>query len=144
MGLKSIWRKVVKGEHSAAPGSVQLPKEEPLECVIREQKRNEHLQNLGMKRNKSFRKSIAKKFKKKERGGDAADAVVPNVPDATNKENVRGDVRNIRATNKHQSSDVQVETRTSIGGRIEGGRKIEVRDAKRIFGNLDFNPTIIG
>jgi len=117
---------VVKGEHSAAPGSVQLPKEEPLECVIREQKRNEHLQNLGMKRNKSFRKSIAKKFKKKERGGDAVDAVVPNVPDATNKENVRGDVRNIRATNKHQSSDVQVETRTSIGGRIEGGRKIEV------------------
>ena len=125
MGFKKIWKTLVKGEHSAAPGSVQLPKEEPLECVIREQKRNEHLQNLGMKRNKSFRKSIAKKFKKKDRAGDTVDAVVANVSDP-NKENLRGDVRNIRATSKHQPSDVQVETRTSIGGRIEGGRKIEV------------------
>lgn len=116
----------MKGEHSAAPGSVQLPREEPLECVIREQKRSEHLQNLGMKRNKSFRRSIAKKFKKKERPSDHVDAgVVTNNAD-NNKEN---NVRNIRATKSvpsQPSKDVQVETRTSIGARIEGGRRVEV------------------
>ena len=135
MGLKSIWRSLVKGEHTAAPGSVPLPREEPLECVIREQKRNEHLQNLGMKRNKSFRKSIAKKFKKKDKTGDHVDAAGP-VTSIDNKENhhARGDVRNIRATKNPinaapaptTQSEIQIETRTSIGARIEGGRKIEV------------------
>jgi len=123
MGLKSIWRSIVKGEHAAAPGAVPLPKEEPLECVIREQRRNEHLQNLGMKRNKSFRKSIAKKFKKKEKPADNLDAGGPSGRHQSDKENVR----NVRS---HKSSgapaDVQIETRTSIGARIEGGRKIEV------------------
>ena len=136
MGLKSMWRSLVKGEHTAAPGSVPIPKDEPLECVIREQKRNEHLNNLGMKRNKSFRKSIAKKFKKKDKLSDQIDAGSATVPGAavlSNSENKENSVRNIRATKSaaskpgsHPGAEVQVETRTSIGARIEGGRKIEV------------------
>ena len=134
MGLKSIWRSLVKGEHAAAPGAVQLPKEEPLECVSREQRRNEHLQNLGMKRNKSFRKSIAKKFKKKEKA--SADQL-----DAGGPAGLQADKENVRNVRSHKSSgagagappDVQIETRTSIGARIEGGRKVEVIkvDAKK-------------
>ena len=134
MGLKSIWRSIVKGEHAAAPGAVQLPKEEPLECVSREQRRNEHLQNLGMKRNKSFRKSIAKKFKKKEKA--SADQL-----DAGGPAGLQADKENVRNVRSHKSSgagagappDVQIETRTSIGARIEGGRKVEVIkvDAKK-------------
>ena len=130
MGLKSIWRSIVKGEHAAAPGAVQLPKEEPLECVSREQRRNEHLQNLGMKRNKSFRKSIAKKFKKKEKA--SADQLDAGGPPA-----LQADKENTRNVRSHKSSgappDVQIETRTSIGARIEGGRKVEVIkvDAKK-------------
>ena len=81
----------MKGEHSAAPGSVPLPRDEPLECVIREQKRSEHLHNLGMKRNKSFRKSIAKKFKKKDKLSDQIDGgtAVPGAgaSSSDNKEN---------------------------------------------------------
>ena len=128
MGLKSIWRSIVKGEHAAAPGAVQLPKEEPLECVSREARRNEHLQNLGMKRNKSFRKSIAKKFKKKEKAsGDQLDARGPPglQADKENLRNVRSH-KSTGATASHgQPPDVQIETRTSIGARIEGGRKVE-------------------
>lgn len=133
-----MWRSLVKGEHTAAPGSVPIPKDEPLECVIREQKRNEHLNNLGMKRNKSFRKSIAKKFKKKDKLSDQIDGGSGTVPGAavvSNLENKENSVRNIRATksaasktstSSHPGGEVQVETRTSIGARIEGGRKIEV------------------
>lgn len=135
MGLKSMWRSLVKGEHTAAPGSVPIPRDEPLECVIREQKRNEHLNNLGMKRNKSFRKSIAKKFKKKDKLSDQIDSgPVPGAAVLSNSENKENNVRNIRATKSatsktsgnHPGAEVQVETRTSIGARIEGGRKIEV------------------
>jgi len=137
MGLKSMWRSLVKGEHSAAPGSVPIPRDEPLECVIREQKRTEHLNNLGMKRNKSFRKSIAKKFKKKDKLSDQIDGGSGNVPGAavvSQSENKESNVRNIRATksatsktsSNHPGAEIQVETRTSIGARIEGGRKIEV------------------
>ena len=135
MGLKSMWRSLVKGEHTAAPGSVPIPRDEPLECVIREQKRNEHLNNLGMKRNKSFRKSIAKKFKKKDKLSDQIDGgPVPGTAVVSNSENKENNVRNIRATKSatsktsgnHPGGEVQVETRTSIGARIEGGRKIEV------------------
>ena len=44
-----------------------VAKDEPLECVIKEHKRDEHLKNLGMKRNKSIRKSIAKKLRKRDK-----------------------------------------------------------------------------
>ena len=115
----------MKGEHAAAPGAVQLPKEEPLECVFREQRRNEHLQNLGMKRNKSFRKSIAKKFKKKEKQLDQLDTGGPSGLQHSDKENVRN-VRSHKSSGAGAPPDVQIETRTSIGARIEGGRKIEV------------------
>ena len=82
MGLKAIWRSLVKGDQNGGSsgggglGNAPLPKEEPLECVIKEQKRNEHLQNLGMKRNKSIRKSLAKKLKRREkRADDQSDGV---------------------------------------------------------------------
>ena len=42
-------------------------REEPLECVIKEARRDEHLKNLGMKRNKSIRKSIVKKLRKRDK-----------------------------------------------------------------------------
>lgn len=81
-----------------------------------------------MKRNKSFRKSIAKKFKKKEKlgGGDHVDG------GHATAESRESNVRNIRAmpparpAPPSQGEGVQVETRTSIGARIEGGRKVEV------------------
>lgn len=76
MGLKAMWRSLVKGEPNGVSGNAApIPKEEPLECVIKEAKRNEHLQNLGMKRNKSIRKSIAKKLKRKEKRDEHSDSV---------------------------------------------------------------------
>ena len=133
MGLKSMWRTLVRGEPAAAPGAVQLPAE-PLECVSREARRSEHLANLGMKRNKSFRKSITKKFKRKEKSPDLPDAPPPPVSTAPGGDRDSSNVRNIRGTRSAptssgaggQAGEVQVETRTSIGARIEGGRKIEV------------------
>ena len=82
MGLKKLWKSLTKGE---AMGATPLPPMEPLECVIKEQKRDEHLKNLGMKRNKSLRRSIAKKLKRKEKR-DEPDAMVPN--DKENQQNV--------------------------------------------------------
>jgi len=124
----------VKGEQNGGSGNAtQLPKEEPLECVIKEQKRNEHLQNLGMKRNKSIRKSIAKKLKRKEKRDEQSDSV--SVSDSIkDKENQR----NARNKSNLPPSEVQIETRTSIGAKIEGGKKIEVIkvDPKKESGSL--------
>jgi len=118
MGLKKIWRTLVKGE--AAGGGAGAPvREEPLECVIKEQKRSEHLQNLGMKRNKSIRKSIAKKLKRRDKAGESdTTSVTDSVRDRPD-----GPRREPRVP---QQPDLQVETRTSIGAKIEGGRKVEV------------------
>jgi len=133
MGLKAIWRSLVKGEPNGGAGNTTIPREEPLECVIKEQKRNEHLQNLGMKRNKSIRKSLAKKLKRKEKRDEHGDSVSvsESIKDKENQKNAR---------NKHTapSSEVQIETRTSIGAKIEGGKKIEVIkvDPKKDSGTL--------
>ena len=97
-------------------GAAPLPPMEPLECVIKEQKRDEHLKNLGMKRNKSLRRSIAKKLKRKEKR-DEPDAVVPNERDKENQRN---------SSTPTQPASVHVETRTSIGASVDGGRKVEV------------------
>ena len=97
-------------------GAAPLPPMEPLECVIKEQKRDEHLKNLGMKRNKSLRRSIAKKLKRKEKR-DEPDAVVPNERDKENQRN---------SSTPTQPAPVHVETRTSIGASVDGGRKVEV------------------
>ena len=97
-------------------GATPLPPMEPLECVIKEQKRDEHLKNLGMKRNKSLRRSIAKKLKRKEKR-DEPDAVVANERDKENQRN---------SSTPTQQAPVHVETRTSIGASVDGGRKVEV------------------
>ena len=97
-------------------GAAPLPPMEPLECVIKEQKRDEHLKNLGMKRNKSLRRSIAKKLKRKEKR-DEPDAVVANERDKENQRN---------SSTPTQQAPVHVETRTSIGASVDGGRKVEV------------------
>ena len=97
-------------------GATPLPPMEPLECVIKEQKRDEHLKNLGMKRNKSLRRSIAKKLKRKEKR-DEPDAVVANERDKENQRN---------SSTPTQPAPVHVETRTSIGASVDGGRKVEV------------------
>ena len=114
MGLKKLWKSLTKGE---AMGATPLPPMEPLECVIKEQKRDEHLKNLGMKRNKSLRRSIAKKLKRKEKR-DEPDAMVPN--DKENQQNVG------KKATTALPPPVQVETRTSIGASVDGGRKVEV------------------
>ena len=113
MGLKKLWKSLTKGE---AMGATPLPPMEPLECVIKEQKRDEHLKNLGMKRNKSLRRSIAKKLKRKEKR-DEPDAVVANERDKENQRN---------SSTPTQQAPVHVETRTSIGASVDGGRKVEV------------------
>ena len=97
-------------------GAAPLPPMEPLECVIKEQKRDEHLKNLGMKRNKSLRRSIAKKLKRKEKR-DEPDAAVANERDKENQRN---------SSTPTQPAPVHVETRTSIGASVDGGRKVEV------------------
>ena len=113
MGLKKLWKSLTKGE---AMGATPLPPMEPLECVIKEQKRDEHLKNLGMKRNKSLRRSIAKKLKRKEKR-DEPDVVVANERDKENQRN---------SSTPTQPAPVHVETRTSIGASVDGGRKVEV------------------
>ena len=113
MGLKKLWKSLTKGD---AMGAAPLPPMEPLECVIKEQKRDEHLKNLGMKRNKSLRRSIAKKLKRKEKR-DEPDAVVANERDKENQRN---------SSTPTQQAPVHVETRTSIGASVDGGRKVEV------------------
>ena len=100
-------------------GATPLPPMEPLECVIKEQKRDEHLKNLGMKRNKSLRRSIAKKLKRKEKR-DEPDAIIPNERDKENQQNRKS------APSTSLPPAVQVETRTSIGASVDGGRKVEV------------------
>jgi len=114
MGLKKLWKSLTKGE---AMGATQIPPMEPLECVMKEQKRDDHLKNLGMKRNKSIRRSIAKKLKRKEKR-DEADRNTVNEAD---KENPRNGANKPAA-----APQVQVETRTSIGSSVDGGRKVEV------------------
>ena len=111
MGLKKLWKSLTKGE---AMGATALPPMEPLESMVKEQKRDEHLKNLGMKRNKSIRRSIAKKLKRKEKRDDI-DA--QSVVDKENERNLGG---------RPAGPSVQVETRTSIGASVEGGRKVEV------------------
>eukprot|EP00090_Calanus_glacialis_P037148 TRINITY_DN6370_c0_g1_i1.p1 TRINITY_DN6370_c0_g1~~TRINITY_DN6370_c0_g1_i1.p1 ORF type:complete len:732 (-),score=119.31 TRINITY_DN6370_c0_g1_i1:90-2285(-) len=134
MGLKAMWRSLVKGEPNGGSGNAApIPKDEPLECVIKEAKRNEHLQNLGMKRNKSIRKSIAKKLKRKEKRDEHSDSVSvsESIKDKENQKNSRN-------KSSVPSSEVQIETRTSIGAKIEGGKKIEVIkvDPKKESGTL--------
>ncbi len=48
---------------------------EPLESYMREQQRDEHLKNLGFKRNKSLRRSISKRLRRvrKKDGDDSVD-----------------------------------------------------------------------
>lgn len=45
-------------------GNAAEARDEPLEAYLREKQRNDHLKNLGFKRQTSFRKSIAKKLKR--------------------------------------------------------------------------------
>jgi len=116
MGLKKLWKSLTKGE---AMGATPLPPMEPLECVIKEQKRDEHLKNLGMKRNKSLRRSIAKKLKRKEKR-DEPDAVIPTERDKENQQSFG------KKATTALPPPVQVETRTSIGASVDGGRKVEV------------------
>ena len=116
------------------PPAPPVIKDEPLECVIKEHKRDEHLKNLGMKRNKSIRKSIAKKLRKRDKKDET---------DGENKENLEvketKDVKEVKDSNdfvkevkrerrefKSVPRPVQLETRTSIGSRVEGGTKVEI------------------
>ena len=52
--------------HQGAAAGAQLPGE-PLESFSKEKQRDEHLKNLGFKRSKSIRKSIAKRLKRKKK-----------------------------------------------------------------------------
>ena len=137
------------------PGGSSLPREDPLECVIKEQIRDEHLKNLGMKRNKSIRKSIAKRLRKREKLKEEEDFEHDPPRDVmdgrtsrsggdhggdNNKENRTTNyeagepmpaARLRRRTppvggNSGQGGASHVETRTSIGSQIEGGKRVEV------------------
>jgi len=55
-----------QGSSSKKDGKAK-PTEEPLESYLREKQRNDHLQNLGLKRHTSFRKSLTKRLKKRKR-----------------------------------------------------------------------------
>lgn len=61
-------------QQSGAQGGTNSTPHEPLECVVREVQRDEHLKNLGFKRNKSIRKSIAKKLKKRDKKKEDIDS----------------------------------------------------------------------
>jgi len=118
---------------TAVPSS-SLPREDPLECVIKEQIRDEHLKNLGMKRNKSIRKSIAKRLRKREKLKEEEDFDrdshhdVPDSGGDGDKEN-RGNEPVPAARMRRRTPPTgaaHVETRTSIGSQIEGGKRVEV------------------
>lgn len=128
---------------AASASSHHLPREEPLECVIKEQIRDEHLKNLGMKRNKSIRRSIAKRLRKREKlKEEPADCDVTDHVTATdsadsdnNKENRTEAVGGLQAAVRRRHPPMpppqrpqseHVETRTSIGSQIEGGKRVEV------------------
>jgi hypothetical protein len=119
---------------AAAVPSSSLPREDPLECVIKEQIRDEHLKNLGMKRNKSIRKSIAKRLRKREKLKEEEDFDrdshhdVPDSGGYGDKEN-RGNEPAPAARMRRRTPPTgaaHVETRTSIGSQIEGGKRVEV------------------
>ena len=63
--LKSIMGN--QGSSSSKRDSKAKATEEPLESYLREKQRNDHLQNLGLKRHTSFRKSLTKRLKKRKR-----------------------------------------------------------------------------
>ena len=128
---------------AAAVPSGGLARDEPLECVIKEQIRDEHLKNLGMKRNKSIRKSIAKRLRKREKlkeeeedvtdhatGADAMDSGSSSGGD--NKENRTANTTadgSVYAAVRRRAPPPRpdhVETRTSIGSQIEGGKRVEL------------------
>jgi hypothetical protein len=56
------------GNHASAnqPVAAHAPAE-PLEAFSKEKQRDDHLKNLGFKRSKSIRKSIAKRLKRKKK-----------------------------------------------------------------------------
>ncbi len=134
---------------AAAPS---LARDEPLECVIKEQIRDEHLKNLGMKRNKSIRKSIAKRLRKREKlkeedddERERHDAMDSGGSSSDNKENrTAGSAGDVFADQIPPAAAVvskvrrrpmgghpppvagHVETRTSIGSQLEGGKRVEV------------------
>ena len=56
-----------QGSSSSKKDGKSKPPEEPLESYLREKQRNDHLQNLGLKRHTSFRKSLTKRLKKRKR-----------------------------------------------------------------------------
>ena len=57
--------------------------DEPLEAYLREKQRNDHLNNLGLKRRTSLRKSISKKLKRHKKQPAAATATNANPNDQT-------------------------------------------------------------
>ena len=59
------------GGSGSARGGLGAPAE-PLEAYLREKQRNDHLKNLGAKRQTSFRRSIRKKLKKVTGGGSSS------------------------------------------------------------------------
>jgi len=73
---------------AAAQGSVSDgPSGEPLEAFSKEKQRDDHLKNLGFKRSKSLRKSLAKRLKrKKKQNRDVPDGQ----EDTTSKSSVTG------------------------------------------------------
>jgi hypothetical protein len=124
-------------------------REEPLECVSKEHTRDEHLKNLGMKRNKSIRRTIAKKLKRKKDetdynkenlGGNESPA--PRATSTREDPTSRGPTStrhqqqrdlpqpppssSSSSTASRQQPPVHIETRTSIGSKIEGGTRVEV------------------
>ncbi len=119
-------------------------REEPLECVSKEHNRDEHLKNLGMKRNKSIRRTIAKKLKRKKDETDfnnkenhecGSGAAVPPPQaqvssTATTKHHHLHSQRDmplpLPPATSSRPPNVHIETRTSIGSKIEGGTRVEV------------------
>ena len=58
--------------HQQQQATVQVPRE-PLESFSKEKQRDDHLKNLGFKRSKSIRKSIAKRLKRKKKQASSED-----------------------------------------------------------------------
>ena len=58
--------------HHHQQPTVQVPRE-PLESFSKEKQRDDHLKNLGFKRSKSIRKSIAKRLKRKKKQTSSED-----------------------------------------------------------------------
>ncbi len=89
---------------------------EPLESFAREKQRDDHLKNLGFKRNKSLRKSISKRLRRKKK------TPPQDVPDGDSGDQRNG-ARRASADDAASSANVERLDRTAEAAEAKRARK---------------------